>query len=296
MTSTTSPVGIIGLGRMGSVIAERLGRSYPLVGWDVREAAARDLSNLTLATPAEVARESGVILLCLPSPKETAQVIEDERFLANLSSANVVVDMSTSDPASAHRFSERLAGTGANFLDAPILGRPDTCGDWTLPVGGDAEALGRVRPVLEEVATRIFHVGAAGTGHTIKLLNNLMFAAINAVTAEVVSACHHLDVPPERFLDIVGGSAAATVSPLFLALVPRMDDTSSHSEPVFTVDLLRKDLKLAVEMCEAGDAPLLLARTLQAVTDLAHAKGLGGEDSAALVKVYSDEPHRRTRA
>ena len=279
---------------MGSVIAERLGRTYPLVSWDVREAAAKDLSNLTLATPEEVARESGVILLCLPSPKETAQIIEDERFLAELSSANVLVDMSTSDPASAHRFSECLAATGAYFLDAPILGRPDTCGSWTLPVGGDAEALGRVRPVLEEVAARIFHAGEAGTGHTIKLLNNLMFAAINAVTAEVVSACNHLDVPPERFLDIVGGSAAATVSPLFLALVPRM--SSSVAEPVFTVDLLRKDLKLVVEMCEAQSAPLLLARTLQAITDLAHARGLGKEDSAALVKVYSDEPRRQTRA
>ena len=94
-------------------------------------------------------------------------------------------------------------------------------------------------------------------------------------------------------MEIVGGSAAATVSPLFLDLVPRMIDPAP--EPVFTVDLLRKDLKLALDMCEAGGAPLHLAPALEVVADLAHAKGLGQEDSAALVQVYSDEGRRRVQ-
>jgi 3-hydroxyisobutyrate dehydrogenase len=140
--------------------------------------------------------------------------------------------------------------------------------------------------VLEGIATRVFHAGASGTGHTIKLLNNLMFAAINTVTAEVIGACEHLDVPPERFLEVVGGSAAATVSPLFLNLVPRMLEPAP---PVFTLDLMKKDLKLAVEMCKAGGATLYLAPALQTVTDLATAAGLGHKDSAALVELYRDD-------
>jgi 3-hydroxyisobutyrate dehydrogenase len=276
------PVGVIGLGRMGSVIAERLSQTYSVFGWDVREQEGS--SPRTLSHPEAIASECDIILLCLPSPVETVQILSTS-FLANLSSRHVVVDMSTSDPASARRFSESLAATGAHFLDAPILGRPDTCGSWTLPVGGDADALERARPVLSGIATRIFHAGASGTGHMIKLLNNLMFAAINTVTAEVIGACEHLGVPPERFLEVVGGSAAATVSPLFLDLVPRMIDPTP---PVFTVDLLRKDLKLVVEMCQADGATLHIAPALQTVTDLANAAGLGNKDSAALVELYRD--------
>ena len=115
----TAPVSIIGLGRMGSVIAEWLGRTHPLLGWDVREEATADRHNLTAAAPTAIAQSSKIILLCLPSPKETAQVVENQHFLAKLSSQSVVVDMSTSDPTSARRFFGELSRDGCPFFGRP---------------------------------------------------------------------------------------------------------------------------------------------------------------------------------
>lgn len=279
-------VGIIGLGRIGSVVAEQLSASYSLCAWDIRPESIIKLGNLNveLAAPDLIAKRCNVILFCLPSLTDADSILSEGEFVSNLTPQSVLVDTSTSDPASARHLSARLAPTGAQLLDAPILGRPETCGSWTMPVGGGATTLERVRPVLEKLAARVLHVGETGTGHTIKLLNNLMFAAINAVTAEVVAACGHLEVQPERFLEIVGGSPAATVSPLFLDLVPRM--IRPDAETVFTLELLAKDLNLAAQMCERAGSTLVVARALQIVTDLALAKGLGEEDSSALVQIY----------
>lgn len=283
-------VGIIGLGRIGSVVAEHLAASYPLCVWDLRPEAMGKLANLNieLATPDLIAKRCEVILLCLPSLTDADSIINTGDFLSNLSPQSVLVDTSTSGPSAARNLSARLTPAGAQLLDAPILGRPETCGSWTMPVGGSATVLERVRPVLERLAARVLHVGDTGTGHTIKLLNNLMFAAINAVTAEVIAACGHLEVRPERFLEIVGGSPAATVSPLFLDLVPRMIDPNAKA--VFTLELLAKDLDLATQMCEQGGSTLILARALRIMTDLALAKGLGKQDSAALVQIYEKVP------
>ncbi len=279
-------VGIIGLGRIGSVVAEQLAGSHSLYVWDLRPEAISKLTHLNVepAAPDVIAKRCNVILLCLPSLTEANGIINEGKFVSNLTPQSVFVDTSTSDPASARKLSARLAPTGAQLLDAPILGRPDTCGSWTMPVGGSATTLERVRPVLEMLAARVLHVGGTGTGHTIKLLNNLMFAAINAVTAEVIAACGHLEVHPERFLDVVGGSAAATVSPLFLDLAPRMIDPDAKT--VFTLELLAKDLDLATRMCEREGSTLIVARVLKIMTDLALAKGLGKQDSAALIQVY----------
>ena len=234
---------------------------------------------------AELLQQCNLILLCLPSPTETHNVVLDSTFRAQFVKSNcVLVDMSTSDPASIQGLSEELASAGERLLDAPVLGRPDTCGSWTIPVGGDVTAFKHAYPVLSVLARRVIHVGGHGTAHTIKLLNNLMFAAINVITAEVIGACERLEVPPERFVNIVSESAAATVSPLFRDLAPRM--LGENLETVFTLGLLQKDLRLAVGMCEQAGVPLISARALQIAVSQAMEHGLGELDSAAIVRLY----------
>ena len=278
-----STVGVVGLGRMGSAIAKQLGASHRVLGWDIR-----NLQNSPIALvsdPSALPQQCDVILLVLPSPVETHKVVLDPAFHAQLmESSCVLVDMSTSDPASIRELAKKLGSAGERLLDAPVLGRPDTCGSWTVPVGGDASAFERAEPALSVLAKRVLHVGGHGAAHTIKLLNNMMFAAINVITAEVIGACERLDVPPERFVDIISESAAATVSPLFRDLAPRM--LGEARETVFTVQLLQKDLQLAVGMCEQAGVPLISARALQIAVSQAIEHGLGELDTAALVNVY----------
>lgn len=276
-------VGVVGVGRMGAAMAERLRETYEVIGYDVR--LGLDVGVPMASTPAALAERCDVVLLSLPSPRETRGLFEDGGFRRAFEAGDAVaVDTSTSDPASIRALAGELGAAGTRLIDAPVLGRPDRCGAWTLPVGGDARALERARPVLERLATRVERVGDLGSGHTVKLLNNLMFAAINVVTAEAIAACDALGIDPARFVDLVAGSQAATVSPLFRDLAPRM--LGEEQPTVFTVALLAKDLQLAARMCEDAGAPLVSARASQVVVAGALRLGLGGEDTAALVDWY----------
>lgn len=282
MERSTSVIGIIGVGRMGSAMARRLSEDHEVLGYDIRPV---DAGIEMVTAPEELLARCDVLLLSLPSPKETRSTFDGPPFRSAFEAGDaVVVDMTTADPGSLRALVEGLGSAGSRVLDSPVLGRPDRCGKWTLPVGGDAAALQLVRPVLERLATRVEHVGELGSGHIVKLLNNLMFAAINVSIAEVVAACEPLGFPAERFIDLVGSSGAATVSPLFRDVAPRM--LGGDHPVVFTMNLLAKDLQLAARMCEDVGAPIVSARASQIVMAGALRLGVGEEDTAALVEWY----------
>lgn len=268
---------------MGSAAAAQLSKRFSVTGWDVRQVEVPGVAPAD--TLEQLVDGADVVFASLPSANQTRAVLGDEGFLRAFSDAKAVfVDTSTSSPSQIRELAATLGDVADRVLDAPILGRPESAGEWTMPVGGATVAFETARPALEALASRVFHVGELGSGHTIKLLNNMMFAAINVITAEAIGACDSLGVDPAHFVDIVGGSTAATVSPLFRALAPRM--VGQQLETVFTVALLDKDLRLAVEMCKAADVPLISAPTLQQVTREALERGLGEKDSAALVELY----------
>jgi len=106
----------------------------------------------------------------------------------------VIVDMSTVDPGVTRRMSETALQKGVGYLDAPVLGRPAAVGNWALPVGGRAHDLDQCRPILELVAAKIFHIGESGSGNKVKLLNQLMFGAINAMTAEMMAVAEKIGI------------------------------------------------------------------------------------------------------
>lgn len=113
-----------------------------------------------------------------------------------------------------------------------------------------------------------------------------MFGAINAVTAEAMAACEAVGVSPRTFYETVAGSEAATVSPLFRAIGRKI--VESDFVPVFTVDLMRKDVALAVAMLSAPGVEPFLGDAVLARIDRARDAGLGPENSSAVVKVYDE--------
>jgi 3-hydroxyisobutyrate dehydrogenase-like beta-hydroxyacid dehydrogenase len=112
----------------------------------------------------------------------------------------------------------------------------------------------------------------------------MMFSAINAMTAEMMAISCKAGLPPEVLFETIAGSQAATVSGLFKEVGAKI--VARDFTPVFPVDLLCKDNGLAIEMARACDAPPVLADAVQVLNELASARGLGVEDSSALVKVY----------
>jgi 3-hydroxyisobutyrate dehydrogenase-like beta-hydroxyacid dehydrogenase len=282
-------VGVIGLGTMGSrMVHALLDADHRVFVHDV-SAAAIDRAVVAGATRVESSDEVGaisrVVLLSLPLPSDVEEVVAGEAgLLSRPAKGLTVVDTSTVDPGTTRRLAEKAAAAGVGYLDAPVLGRPDACGRWSLPVGGDSASLEEARPALNALASTITHVGGPGAGNAIKLLNNLMFGAINAITAEAFAAAALVGVSPRRFYETVADSGAATVSNLFRQLGPKI--LEGDFSPTFTIDLLHKDNLLAIAMLEGEGASLIVGNAVTTLNGLARAAGYGSEDTSAAVKVY----------
>ncbi len=283
-------IGIIGTGVMGLTVAEKIiAAGHRLTVYDVSSEAAGRAGNFgaqVVQSPKAVAKKSDVIFLFLPGPVEVVDCLTAAEGLLNaMEPGTAIVDMSTSDPEVSARMAGLAEKKGLDFLDAPVLGRPITVGQWALPVGGKEEAIERCKPLFKIIAAHIFHAGPAGAGHKIKLLNQLMFGAINAMTAEMMAIAEKVGIEPRRLFEIITASKAGTVSNLFKELGARIAE-GNYDEPTFTVALLVKDIKLAVQMAKDNHAPPLLARTVEFINEVSQVQGLGNKDTSIMWTSY----------
>lgn len=287
----TETVGLVGCGRMGRCMAESLLKNgFTVAACDKFPEAAAAVVTLGASradTPKALAEQASLILLSLPGPAQLEEVIFGENGLMGaLTSQHIVIDTSTVDPKTTRSIAERVAEKGAAYLDSPILGRPSATGKWMLPTGGDPAALERAKPALLTFAANAIPVGDSGAGNALKLLNQMMFSCINAISSEVMAICDHVGINKEMFFSTVAGSSAATVSGLFRE-VGRSIVEDDYLAPAFTVDLLIKDTKLALQMAKDSNAPSVITGTVQMYNEIAHAQGLGNQDTSALYKVFS---------
>ena len=284
-------VGLIGCGRMGQCMAERmLAEGLTVIVYDKFSAAAQTAASMgaqVVSSPKAVAEQAKTILMSLPGPDQLEAVLFGPSGMAEiLGPDHVVIDTSTVDPKTTRQLAQRVSERGAAYLDCPILGRPSAVGMWILPTGGQEEALRKVKPILLCFAANAVLVGGPGAGNALKLLNQMMFSCINAISAEVMAICDHVGIRKEIFYDTVSSSTAATVSGLFRE-VGRSIVNDAYEAPAFTVDLLLKDTRLALQMAKDADAPSLIAGTAQMYNEIAHGQGLGKQDTSALYKVFS---------
>jgi len=282
-------VGIIGVGTMGSKMAGKLiNAGYAIFARDIDEAAeerARKLGAKVVNSPKEVAEYTEIILLSLPMPSDVKEVVlGEDGILTNPKNNRTIVDLSTVDPFSTQNNAEEAKKVGVSYIDAPVLGRPQKCGNWTLPVGGDKKDLEKVRKVLEILAAKIIYVGPSGYGNIVKLLNNMMLGAINSVTAEILAICTKLGMSPKVLYETIANSGAASVSNLFKELGPKI--LNRDFEPLFAIDLLHKDVRLGIQMAKQVGVPLFVSEANQRLNEMARLMGFGKEDTASVIKVY----------
>lgn len=280
-------VAVIGLGAMGGRAAARLVEAGAAVhGYDPspRARASAEESGIRGHESITTLPAADVYVLSLPRPTDVLAVVG--QALEDLSESTVVVDLSTIDPETARTAAERIGASGASYLDAPVLGRPAGCGDWTLSVGGSHDAVERVRPLLESsVAKWVAHIGEVGTGTVVKLLNNLMFGGINAVTAEAFNIARLAGVDPRTFTNVIAESGAATVSGLFRDLGAKIP--AGDFSPTFGLGLLQKDNRLALELAEHSGSPAFMAHCVDQLNTLSARQGWASEDTAAVYRLYA---------
>lgn len=284
-------VGVIGLGNMGSRMVEKLiDAGYTVFARDMNKVAedkASKLGTKIASSPKEVAQFTEIILLSLPMPSDVKEVVlGEDGILANPREGCIIVDLSTVDPFSTQNNAKEAKKVGVGYIDAPVLGRPQKCGNWTLPVGGEKDDLEKARKVLEVFAAKIIHVGPSGWGNIVKLLNNMMFGAINSITAEIFAICTKLGMNPRVLYETIANSGAASVSNLFKELGPKT--LNRDFEPLFAIDLLHKDVSLGIKMGKEVGVPLFVSQATQLLNEMAKLKGFGKEDTASVVKVYED--------
>ena len=279
-------VTVLGLGIMGGRIAGALADAgHEVRGFDP-VAGARESAAAAGVSVSDGAKEalSGAELVVMSVPRPE-HVLESARGPLRHAPGATVADLSTIDPATAREAARLLEDSGVRYVDAPVLGRPDRIGNWTLPAGGVEEDVALVRDILvPAVAKAVPRVGPVGSGSVVKLNANVMFGAINAATAETLTACRIAGVDPAVFVSTLADSGAAIVSNLFRELGPKM--VAADYSPAFSLALLAKDNRLALDLATQVGAPTPVVQTLVTLADAALDLGLGSDDTSALHELY----------
>ena len=284
-------IGLVGMGTMGQVVASKLlENEYRVVGYDLLPELRKRAYGIGVEIVTSVdnlAKEAEVILLSLPGPMQVNEVVSGNKgLLSTAQKGQIIIDLSTVDPLTTRSMASIAEKIGVGYLDAPILGRPRSIGQWVLPVGGCIVNFKLCKPILKTFAKQVVYIGPSGSGNALKLVNQLLFSTINAMTAEIMIVAKKAGLSPKIVFETISKSGAATVSGLFCEVAKKI--VENNFTPIFSIDLLCKDNGLAVEMAKKSGAPPIIASSVQVLNEIAQAKGLGKKDSAALFKVYED--------
>lgn len=282
-------IGFIGAsGMMGHGMAKNLqarGHTLHLTLRQRREPVADLLAAgaLEAATPAELARTSEVVFLCVTgSPEVEAVLGGPDGVLAGAQPGLIVVDCSTSEPASTAGLRERAASAGVVLVDAP-LGRSPVqaeAGMLNVMVGAEPEVFARIEPLLRCFAENVFHVGGPGAGHTIKLLNNFIAQAICNATAEALGVAARAGVEPKKLIEVISGGPVncGLIQMMAPALDGRLDGLK------FSLDNARKDVRYYGHLAEGLGMPAWIGQAVHQSLVQACVLGFGDRFVPSLIE------------
>lgn len=289
-----TPVGFVGLGVMGAGMAHCLLRQgFALHVYGRRPEAARPFvaaGAQAAATPAALGRACRLVILCLSDDAAVDEVLFGRDGLAGgLAAGSCVVDTSTIAASSARAFGERLQGRGVQFLDAPISGGQQGAETGTLNtmVGGPAEVLEACRPVLSAFCKTITHVGAVGAGQTVKACNQVAVAGALLGVADAIALAKSQGVDPAVMRDVLLNGTARS----FVLEKHGQRVIAGDFKPGFRVNLMRKDLRIALQTAQDAGAALAGAPVAEALLDELVRDGRGELDWSVMgLRVQEKQP------
>ena len=252
-------LGFVGLGVMGGQMVSRLlSKGHTVTGYNRTPAKAEWLvkQGMKLAnSPREVAESVDVVFAMVTNGAALKVIAEGpDGLLAGLSAGKVFVDISTINPDLSREMAERVRATGADMVDAPVSGSVITLqqGKLSVMVGGRKETFERVRPVLEDIGPKVTHVGDNGLALSMKIAINLSLAVQMLAFSEGVLLAEKSGIPRETAVDVLINSAIA--SPVLKYRGPFV--LEQPEEAWFNVNMMQKDMLLAMEMGRNLDVPL----------------------------------------
>ncbi len=281
-------VGFLGLGIMGSRMAANIARAgFPLVVWThtAGKAAtwAAEHGARALATPAEVAEHSDVVVSMVVDGAQVSSVLLDgDGAIHGAHPGLLCVDMSTIGPTDTRRIGAALGERGVSMLDAPVTGSSPRAedGSLTIMVGGTPEDFARVRPLLASMGSLIVYVGVLGQGQMLKLINNSLGAANAAAVAEALLLARATEVDLDALVEVTSaGSGASTQLALKSGPMREHDYTT-----LFKTAHLLKDVRLCLQEAETAGVPFPAAAHARDVLAATMARGHAEHDYAAMIE------------
>ena len=256
--SARQSVGYIGLGHMGRALARRLVAGGDLRVFD-KDGSAVEALAATGATasgsPRDVASHADVVFLCLPTSDHVRAVLfGEDGVVEGAKPGTVIVDQTTGDPRATRSMAAELATRGVTLIDAPVSGGVSgaEAGTIAIMVGADTATYARVRPVLAEISPNIFHTGDVGSGHVIKLVNNLLSHSQRLLSLEAMSLAAKNGVDPARAVEVLVASGGRNAF-----LERRMNPVIRGDLAVgFTLGLAHKDVRLACQLGIDSGVPM----------------------------------------
>jgi len=286
-------VGFIGLGAMGLPMAKRIvGAGHEtFTTYHRRREPADALAALgasVLPSPSDVARASDLVITMLPADRELKETVLGERgLLREWSSGQILVDMTTATALTMQEVETAVRAAGGEVLDAPVSGGTPAAAEGTLTimVGGEAALLERCRPLLETMGRQVIHVGGVGQGKVVKMVNQMMAAGHLLLIGEAFALGVRCGADPGTLYDVVKTSSG--YSRMMDLRLPGFLLEGAFT-PGFRLDLMKKDVTLALDSGRALNVPLLLTSAVGQLLAAASAGGHGNADFSAAAQFVAD--------
>ncbi|MBE0364014.1 3-hydroxyisobutyrate dehydrogenase [Pseudoalteromonas ulvae UL12] len=292
-------IGFIGLGNMGGPMAANLIKAgHQVTVFDLSEVALNTLSQLGAHVAQDISQcaiDQDITISMLPAGKHVKSVYLGETGLINhLSKASLVIDCSTIDAATAKAVGSELSAAGICFVDAPVSGgvAGATNGTLTFIVGGSADDFERAQVILADMGKNIFHAGETGAGQVAKICNNMLLSILMAGTSEALQMGIDNGLDPKVLSEIMLQSSGRNWTlelynpcPDVLPNVP----SSNNYQGGFMVDLMAKDLGLAIEAAVQSQSVTPMGSLAKNMYNLMQNQGMGGQDFSAIFKLFSKQ-------
>jgi 3-hydroxyisobutyrate dehydrogenase-like beta-hydroxyacid dehydrogenase len=283
-------IGLVGLGRMGSAMAQRLAeQGFEVVAWDHSDEARRAAAarGVAVAADARAVADAAAIVISIITEDHGVRGLFTGGFLATEVTGKLFVEMSTLQPMTGRELAPLVAAKGARLIESPVLGTIPSVREGKLLAlaGGAAEDLERARAVLDKLARRVVHLGPNGSGYAMKLAVNLGLGAYIQALSESLALGLKQGLDLDQMLDVL--KEAPTATGWLAAKIPVLKGEKAD----VTLDLrtLRKDLMSAVATGALSGVPMPVSAGTLASLSAAVAGGAGAGDLAELAKFVRDQ-------
>lgn len=292
-------IGFIGLGNMGGPMAANLLKAnHEVAVYDIVPEAVKRLTKLggiACNNATEVVSGANLIISMLPASQHVESLyLGDEGIMPMIDPSSLVIDCSTISPATSRKVADAAQARGISMLDAPVSGGVGgaVAGSLTFIVGGQEIDLDKARRILEIMGSNIFHAGAAGAGQVAKICNNMLLSVLMSGTAEALQLGVNNGLDAKVLSEIIrkssGGNWALEVYNPYPGVMENVPAANNY-DGGFLVDLMIKDLGLAMESALATESSIPLGALARNLYRLHGSKGAGDKDFSSIQTLFTDK-------